>query len=57
VQPHTQAHFNQETSDDHHAVAIVDTSIPEQIEAYVQWNNAKTGNTFTLGQGYMKEVS
>lgn len=57
VQPHTIAKFNQEDADDHHGQEAVDTTAVTVVEAKAQWNNAKAGNTFTRGQGFMKEVS
>lgn len=57
IQPHTQATFNNVNADDHHNSVTVDTAVPDQIEATVQWNDARAGNTFTLDQGYMKEIA
>jgi len=57
VQPHTLAKFNQEDADDHHVEETVDTTVRKDIQATAQWNNAKTGNEFILGQGYMKEIT
>jgi hypothetical protein len=57
VKPHTIAKWDNVDGDDVHGIETVDTTIAEQIEVYVQWNKAKAGNIFNLGQGYMKEVS
>ena len=57
VHPHAISKFNNVNADDDEPDVTVDTTVPEQIEAYAQWNNAKTGNSITLSQAYMKEVS
>lgn len=57
IEPHAVAKFNNQDADDDEGQVTVDTTIPEEIEVYVQWNNAKADNWLTLKQAYMKEVS
>jgi hypothetical protein len=57
VQPHALAKFNDADADDHEPTATIDTTVSDTIQAYAQWNNAKTGNELLLGQAYMKEVA
>jgi len=57
VEPYANAKFNNASADDAEPAVTVDTTVPEEIQATAQWNNAKTDNTFTIQQGYMKEVS
>jgi hypothetical protein len=57
VQAHALAKFNDADADDHEPPRTVDTTVADAVEAYVQWNNAKTGNEIMLGQAYLKEVA
>lgn len=42
------------TSDDDCDVDTIDTTSAEDITVTAQWNNAKSGNVFTLTQGFME---
>lgn len=57
VEPHAEGTFNNDNADDTEEEVTIDTTIPEEIEATAQWNNAKAGNVFEITQGYMKEIS
>lgn len=55
--PHTSATFDNADKDVHHGTETIDTTVANDLKATVTWGVAESGNSVTIGQGYLKEVS